>query len=325
MKDWSFRHNVEVMPLQVYEPMLATRWPEVTDDPGWIHEIKWDGVRAIAAGDGSIRSRNGNRIESSYPELAGVVPPAVVVDGEIVAFDEQGRPSFQALQSRMHVRSPGTGLVAATPVTLVVFDLLDDGDRLIDVPWVERRARLDQLDFRRSVLVTDVHDDGPALFDAVVGLGLEGIVSKRRDSPYRPGRRSEDWRKTANRQTCEAVVIGALAGTGSRSSTFGSLALGLRAGDQFRYVGSVGSGFDQATLRAVAEALGQMERPDPPGVRDAAAVPTPVRWVEPQLVAVVEFASWTADGRLRAPVFKGFSGTPPGEITWEREGPDRSG
>jgi bifunctional non-homologous end joining protein LigD len=325
MKDWSFRHNVGTMSLPVYEPMLATRWTEVTDDPEWIHEIKWDGVRAIAAGDGSIRSRNGNRIEASYPELAGVVPAGVVVDGEIVAFDDQGRPSFQALQARMHVRNPSTRLVEATPVTLIVFDLLDDGDRLVEMPWVERRARLERLEFPRTVLVTDVHDDGPALFDAVAGLGLEGIVSKRRDSPYRPGRRSEDWRKTANRQRCEAVVIGSLAGTGTRSSTFGSLALGLRVGDQFRYVGSVGSGFDQATLRAVTDALAQMERPDPPGVQDAAAVPTPVRWVEPQLVAVVEFASWTADGRLRAPVFKGFSATPATEVTWEAEGPARTG
>ncbi|MEX1271877.1 MAG: non-homologous end-joining DNA ligase [Acidimicrobiia bacterium] len=310
------------MPLPVYEPMLATRWPDVTDDPDWIHEIKWDGVRAIASGDGSIRSRNGNRIESSYPELAGTVPANAVVDGEIVAFDTDGRPSFQALQARMHVRSPSAGLVVATPVTLVVFDLLDDGTPLVDQPWFERRTRLDRIGFARSVLVTDPHDDGSALFDAVVGLGLEGIVSKRRDSPYRPGRRSEDWRKTVNRHTCEAVVIGTLAGTGSRSSTFGSLALGLRHGDLFRYVGSVGSGFDQATLRAVADALAQMERLDPPGVRDAETVPTPVRWVEPQLVAVIEFASWTADGRLRAPVFKGFSATPPGEVTWEREGPE---
>jgi bifunctional non-homologous end joining protein LigD len=311
------------MSLPVYEPMLATRWPEVTDDPAWIHEVKWDGVRAIAAGDGSIRSRNGNRIESSYPELAGVVPKETVVDGEIVAFDEKGRPSFQALQARMHVRTPSPKLVAATPVSFVVFDILHDGGRLIHLPWFERRGRLERLEFPRSVLVADVHEDGPALFEAVVGLGLEGIVSKRRDSPYRPGRRSEDWRKKANRQTCEAVVIGALAGSGSRSSTFGSLALGLRVGEHFRYVGSVGSGFDQATLRAVTDALGQMERSDPPGVQDVAVVPTPVRWVEPQLVAVIEYASWTADGRLRAPVFKGFSGTPPGEVTWEREGPGR--
>lgn len=310
------------MSLPVYEPMLATRWPEVTDDPEWIHEIKWDGIRAIAAGDGPIRSRKGNRIESSYPELAGVVPAEAVVDGEIVAFDEQGRPSFQALQSRMHVRSPSAGLVVATPVTLVVFDILDDAGTLIDAPWVERRARLERLEFPRSVLVTDVHDDGPALFDAVVGLKLEGIVSKRQYSTYRPGRRSEDWRKTTNRQSCEAVVIGALGGTGSRSSTFGSLALGLWVGDQLRYVGSVGSGFDQATLSAVADALAHMERSNPPGVREATAVPTPVRWVEPQLVAVVEFASWTADGRLRSPVFKGFSATPVAEVTWEREGPD---
>lgn len=306
----------------VYAPMLATRWPAVTDDPAWIHEVKWDGVRAIAAGDGSMRSRNGNRIEASYPELAGVVPPDTVVDGEIVAFDDHGRPSFQALQARMHVRNPSSRLVSSTPAMLVVFDILDDGAPLIDLPWEERRRRLEHLEFPASVLVTDVHDDGPALFDAVSELGLEGIVSKRRASPYRPGRRSEDWRKTSNRRICEAVVIGALAGTGSRGSTFGSLALGLWDGAALRYVGSVGSGFDQATLRAVSDVVDQIRRPDPPGVRDSAAVPRPVRWVEPRLVAVVEYASWTADGRLRAPVFKGFSATPPDEVTWEKEGPE---
>jgi bifunctional non-homologous end joining protein LigD len=198
MKDWSFRHNVGTMSLPVYEPMLATRWTEVTDDPEWVHEIKWDGVRAIAL-PVTDRSAPGTAIGSkrAIRNWLEWSRPDCVVDGEIVAFDDQGRPSFQALQARMHVRNPSTRLVETTPVTLIVFDLLDDGDRLVEMPWVERRARLERLEFPRTVLVTDVHDDGPALFDAVAGLGLEGIVSKRRDSPYRPGRRSEDWRKTA--------------------------------------------------------------------------------------------------------------------------------
>ncbi|MDX1449789.1 MAG: non-homologous end-joining DNA ligase [Acidimicrobiia bacterium] len=309
------------MTLPVYQPMLATRWTRVTTEPGWVHEVKWDGVRAIVSGDGSMHSRNGNRIDDGYPELEGVVPANAVVDGEIVALDSEGRPSFQVLQSRMHVRRPPSTLVREVPVTLMVFDLLYLDETLVDLPWQERRTRLEALDLPPPVVVTDVTDDGQALFDAVVALGLEGIVSKRSQSAYRPGRRSDDWRKLAHRRTCEAVVIGSSEGTGGRRSTFGSLALGLWDGGVLRYVGSVGSGFDHATLLAVDEALVEMQRDDPPPMVDADAVPRPVRWVEPALVAVVEFAEWTADGRLRAPVFKGFSSTPPDQLTWDREGP----
>lgn len=309
------------MSLPVYRPMLATRWPAVTDDPGWVHEAKWDGVRAIVGGDGAIRSRNGNRVEDGYPELAGVVPGDVVVDCEIVAIDGSGRPSFQALQARMHVRHPRPALVEATPVTLIVFDLLHAGSSLVGAPLEERRGRLEDLGLEPPAVLTDVTDDGPALFAAVTVLDLEGIVSKRLGSIYRPGIRSEDWRKTAHRKTCEAVVVGALEGTGSRGRTFGSLALALWEGDRLRYVGNVGSGFDDATLHLVDDALRQMERSDPPPLRDIGPVPTPVRWVEPALVAVVEYASWTGEGRLRAPVFKGFSATPAEQVTWEREGP----
>lgn len=301
--------------------MLATRWTTVSSGAEWVHEVKWDGVRAIASGDGAIRSRNGNRIEDGYPELAGSVPAGTVLDGEIVAFDADGRPSFQVLQGRMHVRRPSAELVRDRPVTLMVFDLLYRDEPLIDRPWEERRSRLERLELASPVVVTDVSEDGEALFQAVVDHDMEGIVSKRRTSVYRPGRRSEDWRKVAHRRTCEAVVVGSLAGTGSRERTFGSLALGLWDGERLRYVGSVGSGFDDATLHAIDRALAEMQRSSPPPMTDVSAVPTPVRWVEPNLVAVVEYASWTMEGRLRAPVFKGFSATPAADLTWEREGP----
>lgn len=293
----------------------------MTSGSDWVHEVKWDGVRAIASGDGAIRSRNGNRIEDGYPELAGAVPSNAILDGEIVALGRDGRPSFQVLQGRMHVRRPPTAVVEDTPVTLMVFDLLYLDEGLIDHPWEERRSRLEALDLAPPLVLTDVSDDGHALFEVVIDHHLEGIVSKRRSSVYRPGKRSEDWRKMAYRHTCEAVVIGSLAGTGSRERTFGSLALGLWDSGRLRYVGSVGSGFDDATLRAVDDALGEMLRGEPPPMVDATVVPEPVRWVEPALVAVVEYASWTTEGRLRAPVFKGFSATPAAEVTWEGEGP----
>lgn len=307
------------MGLPVYPPMLATRWPRITDEPGWVHEVKWDGVRAVVAGDGSIRSRNGNRIDGGYPELRGVAPPDCVLDGEIVAF-VNGLPSFQALQARMHVRDPAPRIVSETPVTLMVFDLLHRGDPLIDRPWEERRRMLEGVDLAPPAILVDVHEDGRALDEVVRRHELEGTVSKRVGSRYRPGRRSDDWRKVAHRKTCEAVVVGTLAGTGARASTFGSLALGLWTGDgRLRYVGSVGSGFDQPTLRAVFAALGEMESPHPPPM--VGPILPAARWVVPALVAVVEYAAWTEEGRLRAPVFKGFSATPVEEATWEREGP----
>ena len=284
----------------------------------WAHEIKWDGIRAIVAGDGTIRTRNGNRVEGGYPELASVV------HGEIVALDESGRPSFQSLQSRMHVRRPSADLLEATPVTLMVFDLLHLGGPMIDRPWEERRAALEVVHFTGPVVLSDVHDDGSGLAAAVAEHDLEGVVSKRRRSTYRPGRRSDDWRKVVNRKSCEVVVIGSLTGAGSRSSTFASLVLGLWLDDgRLRYVGSVGSGFDHSSLVAVDAALGEMQTDGPPPMEDVSVVPTPVRWVAPALVAVVEYASWTADDRLRAPVFKGFSATPVDEVTWDREGPTR--
>ena len=307
--------------LPVYPPMLATRWQAVTDEPGWVHEVKWDGVRAVASGDGAIRSRNGNRIDAGYPELAGKIPPDVVLDGEIVTLDETGRPSFQRLQSRMHVRRPGPELVAEVPVTLVAFDLMHEGSPLIDLPWTERRRRLESLELPAPLVVSSVHDDGPALFSAVLEHGLEGVVSKRISSPYRPGKRTDDWRKVIHRTTCEAVVIGAVGGTGGRTSTFGSLALGLWVGTRLRFIGAVGSGFDDPTLRAIHATLDQIESAEPPPLEDPSVVPTPIRWVRPALVAVVEYASWTREGRLRAPVFKGLSLTPVPEVTWEREGP----
>lgn len=310
------------MGLPVIEPMLATRWHAVTDEPGWIHEIKWDGVRAIVSGDGAIRSRRGNRIETGYPELAGVVPPDSIVDGEIVAFDEHGAPSFQTLQRRMHVRDPSAALVARVPVALMVFDLLHRGSSLLQAPWEERRGMLEEITFPVPVRLVDVHDDGPALFDAARSLGIEGVVSKRHRSPYRPGWRSEDWRKVAHRTTCQAVVIGSLPGTGGRSVTFGSLALGLWLDDgRIRFIGSVGSGFDHSSLSAIDRALAEMETGEPPPLEEAIPQSVPVRWVTPTLVAVVEYTSWTADGRLRSPVFKGFSATPVDEVTWTAEGP----
>jgi bifunctional non-homologous end joining protein LigD len=246
----------------------------------------------------------------------------VVLDGEIVAFDSTGAPSFQVLQRRMNLSSRAAAEAAATiPVSLVAFDLLwEAGESLVTLPLEERRRRLTALRLERVVIPDPVPREGTALFRAVVERGLEGMVAKRLGSTYQPGRRSPDWRKVVHRRSARFVVGGYLPGEGGRSASFGSLVLGLWDGETLRFVGSVGSGFDDRSLRLVRHAIDQIGRSTSP-FRAGDVVPPAARWVEPALVAVVEFRQWTGDNHLRAPVFKGFTTDPVGEVTWEAEGP----
>lgn len=302
-----------------YEPMLATRWPAAFSDPEWAFEVKWDGVRAIASWDGidlDVRSRTGRPIGTAYPELdqlAGLEP--CVLDGEIVAFDENGRPSFGRLQQR------GT---TPTPISFMAFDLLVLGEPLLDEPWTVRRERLAGLELPPPFVVPDpVLGDGEALWEGIAAQGLEGMVAKQLDSTYRPGERSPMWRKIALVDQVRAVVGGYVPGEGGRASTFGSLLLGLvddGDGDRLRYIGSVGTGFTRTTLRAIREALeelGTERSPFLPG----SDVPPKARFIEPSLVALVEFKEWTRAGKLRAPSFKGFTDDEWSATTWAGEGP----
>ena len=162
--------------------------------------------------------------------------------------------------------------------------------------------------------------EGKTLWEAIRQQALEGMVAKKTDSPYRPGARSEDWRKISRVEQVRAVVGGFIAGDGSRSDTFGSLLLGLADGERLRHIGSVGTGFDQPTLQAIRQALDQMVRPDSP-FADNSEIPHDATFVDPQLVATVEFKEWTRVGKLRAPSFKGFTDDPPEAATWQEEGP----
>ncbi len=310
--------------LPVYPPMLATRWTEPFSDPEWAFEVKWDGVRAVLSWDGRstvVRSRTGRLIGPTYPELhdpAGL--PPCILDGEIVTFDEAGRPSFGHLQQRMNLRR-GEGSVDETPVTFMVFDLLFLEAPLIDQPWDVRAARLTGLELPPSFLAPEpVVGEGRALWDVVGERKLEGMVGKRRASPYQPGIRSADWRKIARVDQVRAVVAGFLPGEGARAATFGSLLLGLVDGDGLRYIGSVGTGFTGQTLRAIRGALDEMAM-ETPAFLTGTAIPAGAVFVEPQLVALVEFKEWTRAGKLRAPAFKGFTGDDWETITWTAEGP----
>lgn len=309
-----------------YEPMLATPWRDPFDHPDWFFEVKWDGVRVILTIEGptvTLHSRRGLDMTGSYPELTGFrCDRPTVIDGEVVALDGEGRPSFSLLQQRMNTTGgKARTMVERVPVTLMAFDLLHHGVPTIDRPLEERRSRLDEV-LPAGMVRSDVtRGDGRALHDAVVASGLEGIVAKRSGSPYRPGVRSPEWRKVVHRRAGRFVVGGYLPGEGARSPSFASLLLGLFDGEHLRFVGAAGSGFDHASLGHIRTALDQMRRTSSPFFLDV-SIPRAARFVEPALVAVVEYREWTHERHLRAPVFKGFTADPIEVVTWEAEGPD---
>jgi len=284
----------------VYDPMLAMPWTRPFSDSEWFFELKWDGYRSLAylgAGRPVFRSRRGLDLISSYPELRQVdAGRSVVLDGEIVAIGEDGKPSFF--------------LLGKTPAHFVAFDLLWMDEDLTGLTFEHRRQRLEALSLKGPVAVTDiVATDGEDLYEVVVDQGLEGMVAKRAGSRYHPGRRSPDWRKIVSRRVTTAIVGGFLAGEGNRAGTFGSLLLGVDRDGQLHFIGSVGSGFDDATLRAIASTLRGLARSSSPftGPVDVAGIKS---WVDPVLVARVEYREWTPYGRLRAPVFKGLEKGP---------------
>ncbi len=293
--------------------MLAGAGPLPRDDGRWAYEVKWDGVRALVAVDAGaarLRSRVGNDVSGAYPELLGVEDgvPDGLWDGEVVAFDAAGRPDFGLLQSRMHVRQPPAALVARTPVVLVLFDLLlVDGEWLLELPYDSRRARLEALGPLGPAwqVPPNFLSDGRVLLDTTQAQGLEGIVAKRRDSRYEPGRRSDCWVKVKNTRRQSAVVVGWQPGEGGRAGTLGSLLLALPQGDALVFAGHVGTGFSGEVLRRLRDVLAPLAADTPPCDVPREHART-ARWVRPELVAEVEFTGWTRDGRLRHPSYKGL-------------------
>lgn len=310
--------------------MVAVRWPQPFTDPAWGFELKWDGVRTILSYDAQsvrLRSRAGNDTTGKYPELQSFRPERpMILDGEVVALDASGRPSFERLQQRMNVfvadRRNAGELVG---ITYVVFDVLFDGEPLLTEPWVERRRRLAEVDLPAPLVRSETVDEDPsALWSFVKERGIEGIVAKRLDSTYRPGVRSADWRKITAFRTMRAVVGGFSAGEGGRTGTFGSLMLGLWTSEGLRWVGAVGTGFSDGDLRAVRAALNEMVVGESPFL-DREDMPPRLTWVDPQLVAMVQYKEWTGAGRLRGPSFKGFTDDGPHQVTWDTEGPRAPG
>jgi len=304
---------------ELVRPMLAVPGPLPAVEAGWGFEFKWDGIRTVAyVRGGRIRllSRNDLDVTVSYPELrhAGEALGSrdAVLDGEIVAFDQSARPSFSLLQQRMHVTDPTKArrLADETPVVYLVFDVLYlDGRRTIDLSYRRRRQALDGIEFGTGNLVVPpwFDGDGADVLRASSEQGLEGVVAKRLDSPYQPGRRSRDWVKVKLTRAQEVVIVGWTPGRGRRQDSIGSLLLGIPRGDGLVYVGRVGTGLTDAMLRDLAARLEPL-RTDRPPLLDALppAQAAEARWVEPRLVGEVTYSQWTADRRLRHPSWRGL-------------------
>jgi len=304
-----------------YSPMLATASETLPHGEGWVYEPKWDGFRAIvtvSGGEATFTSRNGNDLTERFRAAAraaqlGIRSADAVLDGEICALDDQGRSRFSLLQE-------GSG-----SLVLVVFDLLElDSEPLVGLPLAERRKRLDDIvdSSRGTVLVSPQFEDGEALYAAAKEQGLEGVVAKRKDSRYQPGRRSTDWHKVKIRQTQEVVIAGYTKGQGRRTGSFGALVVGVQEAGGLRWAGNVGTGFDDGEIDRLLGLLKPLARADSPFV-ETPRMPrvrrSDVVWVEPRLVAEVKFAEWTHEGRLRAPVYLGLrEEKSPSEVRKER-------
>jgi bifunctional non-homologous end joining protein LigD len=322
-KDWMIHRmdppadpEREPMPERL-TPMLAGTGGLPRDESRWSFEVKWDGVRAIAyikPGRLRMESRNLNDITEAYPEVRGILRDVgmrdLVLDGEIVAFDEGGRPSFERLQRRMHVTSPSSirRLSKSMPVVYAIFDLLYlDGRSLMGMPYEQRRERLEELELGGPAWrVPAAHPGrGQALLEATAAQGLEGIVAKRLDSRYEPGRRTGAWVKIKHTRRQELVIAGWLPGEGRRTDRIGALLMGYREDGELRYAGRVGTGFTERTLDDLRTRLAPLRRDTSP-FTTAPRLPRNAVYVEPELVAEIEFREWTSEGVMRAPSFKGL-------------------
>jgi len=293
-------------------PMLATKGDHVPG-AGWTHEVKWDGMRVLVdRTERGLRiwSRNENDVTVSFPELhtLAALGEDFLLDGEVVALGE-GVPSFGALADRMHVRDANRArrLAETNPVTLIAFDVLRlDGEDLCPRPLVERRERLESMGLNDVAWqVPPTYDDGQMLLDAAEQQGLEGIVSKRLASPYRPGMRSRDWLKFPIRPTGSYVVGGFRHETGS-THRLGAVLVGQPTAKGLEFRGRVGSGIAGRAGPILAEQLLPLVVPDSPFTEVLPRLDlVGTVWVEPVLVVDVQYLKLTNDGRLRQPAYRG--------------------
>ncbi|HEX8273124.1 MAG TPA: non-homologous end-joining DNA ligase [Longimicrobiaceae bacterium] len=306
------------LPLEL-EPMKASLGTGVPEGGGWVYEVKYDGVRVVAhatAEGARLVTRNGREKTAQFPEVVEALREAaraagrpLVLDGELVAL-VRGKPArFQEIQDRVHLADEAeiARRVAGDPAALVAFDLLAEGDEtLLELPWTARRERLEARlgEGSAHLRVSEVvRGPGERAVQRARAAGWEGVIAKRADARYHPGRRSGDWLKLKVEFRQEFVVGGWTDPQRSRKH-LGSLLVGYYRDGELVFAGGVGTGFDVAGLRemrARLDALAAESSPfaQPPRTR------TPAHWVRPEVVVELKFAEWTADGRLRQPVFLG--------------------
>jgi bifunctional non-homologous end joining protein LigD len=313
-------------------PMLATAGTLGTlAGEEWALEWKWDGIRVLATAQGGgirLLSRNGNDVTARYPELAAlpkVLAEDALVDGEIVALDDEGRPSFERLQSRMNLTRAREieRLVSSVPVRLLLFDVLEiGGESVTDEPYRERRARLRRLVRSRRGVPIEVPAEASGPPDEALEesrrLGLEGIVAKRPDSRYRPGARSNDWVKIKVTRTQEVVIGGYRKGIGTRTGRIRSLLVGIPGERGLEYAGRVGSGLGELQAERILAELDARRQDTSPFVDVPAAGIADAVWVRPELVGEIEFGEWTRTGVARHPRWRGLRpDKSPDEVTRE--------
>jgi len=299
------------------EPMLAKLVKKTpTPDDGWGFEFKWDGIRAEAYVEGGVvklLSRSGENVTARYPEIHGLGRALgsneVILDGEIVALDDKGRPSFEEIQQRMGLTSESEirRKMKEVPVTYMVFDLMwQDGHSLLKEPYTGRRKKLEALKLKGASWQTPPYEKGggPTMREASRKAGLEGIMGKKLDSPYEPTKRSGAWVKLKNRQGQELVIAGWLEGEGKRRGYPGALLVGYYDKGEFVYAGKVGTGFTDEMLEKLSKLVEPLERKGSPF--DRGTPPKAAHFVKPELVGEFEFVEWTRSGQLRAPAFKGL-------------------
>lgn len=292
--------------MKQYKPMLARPAEAPFSSEDWLFEVKWDGIRAISyVREGlSIRSRNQKELIDTFPELNELkdLTRNTVMDGEIVVMKD-GRPDFQALIQRKQNTRPGDirYMSARFPATYVIFDILEkDGEELLEVPLIERKRILKDSvrEGKFAVLSIFVENTGEAYYRAAMEKGIEGIMAKKKQSAYEPGKRSSNWLKMKREKTCDCVIFGYTEGEGDRESTFGSLVLGLYDDAVPVFIGKVGTGFSQEAREHLKSAL------DAYKVDTGVDEDREITWLRPELVCEVGYQSITDDGKLRIPVFK---------------------
>jgi bifunctional non-homologous end joining protein LigD len=312
--------------------MLARPGALPRDERKWGFEVKWDGIRTIAFldhGHTSLQGRKFTDFTPRYPEVRGLARALgarrVILDGEIVAFDAEGKPSFERLQARMHLASDSAvrRRVRDTPVTYVAFDLLYlDGHSTLALTYEQRRELLEALELEGPAWRAPAYHrgEGSALLEATRELGIEGIVAKRLDSTYDPGRRSSGWLKIKNVCEQDVVIGGWTPGEGGRSSTLGALAAGVMEDGELKYVGKVGTGFTAQTLALLQRELEPLRTGASPF--KGRQPPKGTVFVDPRLVARVELREWTRSGTMRAPSFKGLRDDVDPQDCIREEGPE---